>query len=338
MHFFLGCDVSKAKLDCCLINAQGQEVQTAIVPNDTTAITTYLLNTVGQLLSFDDELTVTVEATSIYHLTLCESAYVLGIPCMVYNPILTKQQLRSSIRSKKTDKTDALLIARIGLRGEGKAYTQDAYPLTKQYVRSYQKLSVLSSAFTLHAKHLDSQIDDGLPEAVQASFTAIQTSLDAAKQQLKLQLATSAESKPFHRLQTIPGIGPFVAASILGEIQDMTRFPTSKALIAYTGLDPRIRQSGTSLNRTGRLTKRGSSYLRRNIFIAAHVARRYDPAFQELYDKKRAEGKPYTVATIVVARKLLAVVRAVWLSGEDYSRERYTKLLVTNTGEKGEKA
>ena len=54
------------------------------------------------------------------------------------------------------------------------------------------------------------------------------------------------------------------------------------------------------------------------MFIAAYVAKRYDPYFRALYDKKRAEGKPYTVAVCVVARKLLAVVRAVWLSEEGY--------------------
>ncbi len=62
----------------------------------------------------------------------------------------------------------------------------------------------------------------------------------------------------------------------------------------------------------------GSSYLRRSLFIAASVARQYDPYFKALYDKKRGEGKSYTVATIAVARKLLLVVRSIWLSGEGY--------------------
>ena len=51
------------------------------------------------------------------------------------------------------------------------------------------------------------------------------------------------------------------------------------------------------------------------------VAGQFDPYFKQLYDKKRAEGKPYTVAICVVARKLLAVVRAVWLNGKDYQNK-----------------
>ncbi len=103
----------------------------------------------------------------------------------------------------------------------------------------------------------------------------------------------------------------------------MERFTTARALIAYAGLDPKIRQSGKVLNSTGRLTKRGSTYLRRSAFLAANIARRYDPGFQKLYDKKRAEGKPYTVAICVVARKLLTIVRAVWLSEHGYDVQRW---------------
>jgi transposase len=131
-------------------------------------------------------------------------------------------------------------------------------------------------------------------------------------------LAESAKGEVFTRLQTIPGIGPYIASSLIGEIQDITRFQTVKALTAYAGLDPKIRQSGHSLNSTGRLTKRGSSYLRRSAFLAANVARRYDPQFQALYDKKRAEGKTYKEANCAVARKLLKVIRSVWLNGRNY--------------------
>jgi hypothetical protein len=66
------------------------------------------------------------------------------------------------------------------------------------------------------------------------------------------------------------------------------------------------------------LTKRGSSYLRRSAFLAANVARRYAPQFKALYDKKRAEGKTYKEANCAVARKLLKVIRSVWLNGKDY--------------------
>ena len=59
--------------------------------------------------------------------------------------------------------------------------------------------------------------------------------------------------------------------------------------------------------------------MRHSMFIAANIAKRHDTYFKALYDKKRAEGKPYTVANCAVARKLLLVTRAVWMSGDAYS-------------------
>lgn len=59
----------------------------------------------------------------------------------------------------------------------------------------------------------------------------------------------------------------------------------AKQLIAHVGLDSEIRQSGHSLNSTGKLMKRRSSYLQRSLFIAASIARRYDPHFNALYEK-----------------------------------------------------
>jgi hypothetical protein len=206
----------------------------------------------------------------------------------------------------------------MGLRGEGRVYTHEPFPATKSHARSYQKLGMVDGAVSRHVTHLIALSGDNLSGTIQSVFTAIRDSITVARKTLYKELAVSAESLTFTRLQTIPGIGPFVAASLIGEIQSMERFHSAHSLVAYAGLDPKIRQSGKSLSSTGRLSKRGSSYLRRSIFIAANVARQHDPILKALYDKKRAEGKGYKVANIVVARKLLTIVRAVWLSGENY--------------------
>jgi len=159
---------------------------------------------------------------------------------------------------------------------------------------------------------------DVMTEQVVAVFQAVEKAITEARAVLYADLQSSADGDVFTRLQTIPGIGPFVASCLIGEIQDMVRFKRAKQLVAYVGLDPKIRQSGHTLNATGRLTKRGTPHARRAIFIAANVARRFDPYCKAYYEKKRSEGKSYTVATCAVARKLLLIVRAVWLSGGAY--------------------
>jgi len=316
MRYFLGCDVAKAKVDVSCIDSTGIELWADTIVNEASAIAALLLTVAGGYPK--DELVAVVESTGCYHQPVTEASYAVGVGCLVYNPIITKQQIKATVRGKKTDRTDATMIARLGLRGEGRLYTPEPYKSTKYHARSAQKLSVLANSFKRHHSHMVSLLEDELSHEAQQMMASIQGSIAAARKQLYKDMALSAEGEIFHRLQTIKGIGPYVAASIIGEIQDMARFKSAKALTAYAGLDPKVRQSGKTLNSTGRLTKRGSSYLRRSIFIAGSVARRYDPYLKALYDKKRAEGKSYTVATCAVARKLLAIVRAVWLSGQDY--------------------
>jgi transposase len=331
--YVLGFDVAKAKLDYSLVNGAGVEQLHGTVVNEAALVAALILGVQGCYVDEQHELTAVVEATGCYHYPLIEAAAALKLPCRTYNPLITKGGIKSSVRGKKTDRTDALLIARMGLRGEGRLHTPEPYVTTKHYARSCQKLSVLGSSFKQYKTHISELLDGELtPEALEV-LANIQKAITEARTQMYKDLAASAKGDIFTRLQTIPGVGPYIASSLIGEIQDISRFKTAHCLTAYAGLDPRVRQSGHSLNSTGRLTKRGSSHLRRSIFIAASVARRYDPCFKTLYDRKRAEGKPYTVAVVVVARKLLSVVRAIWLSEQDYDVSQWPEANKTEKNE-----
>jgi transposase len=314
--YYLGCDVAKAKIDVSFVNAQGVEQWADVIANEPAAIAAYLLTLTGHYPG--SAVQCVVEATSTYHYALQEVAHGLGLPCRVYNPLITKSGIKSTVRGKKTDRTDALVIARMGLRGEGRLYMPEPYVRTEHYARGCQKLSILGGSFRQYKAHFTELLDGEMTPEVTKLLQGIQQAINEARAQIYKDLAASAKGPVFTRLQTIPGVGPYIASSLIGEIQDITRFGAVKTLTAYAGLDPKVKQSGKSLNATGRLTKRGSSYLRRSLFIAANIARRHDPQFKALYDKKRAEGKTYKEAICVVARKLLKVVRSVWLSGEDY--------------------
>jgi transposase len=286
------------------------------VPNTVVELAELLLAVNGNYP--DEHIRCVVESTSTYHYALLEACQAIGLQCVVYNAILTRQQINGSVRGKKTDRSDAFLVARVGWSGGGRVHVPEQQLATKHFARGCHKLSILSSSFAQYKQHFTELLDGELSDAAKELLVGIQQAIKEARAQLYKDLAASAQGETFRLLQTIPGVGPYIAASLIGEIQDVVRFPKAKHLIAYAGLDTKIRQSGTALNGTGRLTKRGSSYLRRSLFIAANVARQHDPQFRALYDKKRAEGRTYKEANIVVARKLLQVVRSVWLSGKTY--------------------
>lgn len=118
-------------------------------------------------------------------------------------------------------------------------------------------------------------------------------------------------SKLGTNIKTIPGVGSVIGAVILGEIGDIERFDNPSKLVAYAGLDASVSQSGEYEASSGKLSKRGSPYLRKALYMAAQRAEFCDPVFHAYYEKKRSEGKHHLVATNAVARKLCHTIYAI---------------------------
>ncbi len=106
---------------------------------------------------------------------------------------------------------------------------------------------------------------------------------------------------------SIPGISYLTAASILAEIDNIDRFSNYRFLIAYAGLDNSVYQSGNSLH-LGRISKRGSIYLRTALFKASVSITHHSKLFASYYFKKKLDGKHRTLALICVSRKLLRII------------------------------
>ena len=120
-------------------------------------------------------------------------------------------------------------------------------------------------------------------------------------------------------ITTIPGIGDVTAAAILGEIGDISRFSNASKLAAYAGIDASVRQSGEYRSSHNKMSKRGSPYLRKALFLAAKNVAAYDPVFSAFYQKKRAEGKHHLTAIGAVARKLCNTIFAILKYNKPYT-------------------
>lgn len=120
-------------------------------------------------------------------------------------------------------------------------------------------------------------------------------------------------------ITTITGIGSVLGASIVSEIGNISRFERANQLVAYAGLDTRIKQSGDFSATNTKLSKRGSPYLRRSIWLAATVAAFNDPALSIYYQGLRARGKAHGTAIGAVARKLTNIIFAVLRDQKPYT-------------------
>lgn len=119
-------------------------------------------------------------------------------------------------------------------------------------------------------------------------------------------------------ITTIPGLGFRMAAMILAEVGDFTRFDSPDKLLAYAGMSPSTYQSGQLKNCYPHMEKRGSRYLRYALYNATKYVCHWDPTFSAYLAKKRAEGKHYNVAISHAAKKLVRLIFALEKSRTPY--------------------
>ncbi|MEJ2871990.1 transposase, partial [Actinomycetospora sp. OC33-EN08] len=114
-----------------------------------------------------------------------------------------------------------------------------------------------------------------------------------------------------------PGIAQVGAAVVLGRVGDPSRFASLAAVRAYTGLVPKVSQSGATDRHDGP-TKAGDHVLRAALFLAADHARRVDPTLATRYAALRAKDKHHNSALCTLAAVLITRIAACWRSGTPY--------------------
>ncbi len=109
------------------------------------------------------------------------------------------------------------------------------------------------------------------------------------------------------------GVGPSLGPQLMAEIGDVRRFKSKKSLVAFAGIDAPPYQSGTLSIHSRSISKRGSSALRRTLFLimsAILIGSPVDEPVYQFLDKKRSEGKPYKVYMMASANKFLRIYYA----------------------------
>jgi transposase len=124
---------------------------------------------------------------------------------------------------------------------------------------------------------------------------------------------------PDDPLTSIPGLGPVCSSAIRGWWGDATQFPTAKAAVAHTGLNPSMWSSGLTESPSRRITKQGPAELRLALYQAANVARRRDPQIAAHYRRLMVErGHNHISANTAIARKLACRAWAIATTGRSY--------------------
>ena len=164
-----------------------------------------------------------------------------------------------------------------------------------------------------------------------AQFERLTASIDDLDQTLQALLPPAdPEGGPSDAtlLQTLPGVGPYTAGTLLGELGSLTRFTDARALVAYVGFYPVIKESGEHAT-TPFLSPAGSRIARHALYLAAVNAVRRSTEWRRFYQRKLAQGKKPKQALIAVAVKWLHTAYAMLKHRAPYDPSRLVATLAT---------
>lgn len=262
---------------------------------------------------------IAVESTAKLHLPLVHAALAAGHRIYVLNPRDLAHYAQALGRRAKTDRLDALLIARY-LEREHKELHPYQLPSALQtqldeLIQRRHKLVVSRQAQRQSFADMSCKLRSAA-RLVRAYDAAI-AEIDERLQQLAAQDETLCSASK--RLRTIVGFGPLLAVSMAHAI---TRLPfnSADAFIAYSGLDPRPRDSGKLRGRRY-LSKRGPAELRRLLYTVAMSASN-SRLWRPIYQRFLARGLATTQALVAIARKLARIAFSILKHNVDFRPER----------------
>jgi transposase len=313
----VGIDIAKAKFDVAVL-APGLPVRHKTLPNTPEGFQEMLSWLEATLFCFEPAFCM--EATGRYGEDLAYFLHDAGYVVSVVNPSCVKNYARSKLRRTKTDKVDSALIAEYCLKESPAPWT----PLpqeTRQLQQLNRELEHIKSLLAEEKSRLKSgSHTQPVRECMESRACFFEAQIALLETEINSLIESSKTFKRQKRLLlSIPGIGNTTANSLLAEIPDISKFKTAKQLVAFAGLVPREQSSGTLQGKT-RMSKIGSSRLRKTLYMPAVSAKRYNPVIIALCSRIEQSGKSKMVAIGASMRKLVHIIFGVLKSGKVFNK------------------
>ncbi|MDO8688454.1 MAG: IS110 family transposase [Dehalococcoidia bacterium] len=323
----LGIDVSAVSLSVKCKNHRGQD-RSATFDNDAAGHR----KLIAWATQRGAQARVCLEATGIYSLDL---ALALSrhpqTEVMVVNPRAIKAFAGALMQRAKTDAVDAGVILTFLERMPFQPWQpppEEVLQLQALTRRIAQlKVIVTQESNRLHADQHRQTLGRQISQDLQFHLRYLERRIEHLEDQaLQLIQGHPQLQEKFTRLTSVTGIATTSALNLLAELLVLPDDLQPEQWVAQAGLDPRPRESGTSVHKPRFISKAGNKYLRAALYMPALVALQHQPNVKAFYQKLVRAGKKKMQALVAVMRKLLRCLWGMLKHQQDFDGNKFYRL------------
>lgn len=306
---FIGIDVSKVRLDIAFLTDDGSFTSppaVSAVSNDEAGVAS-LVERISALPV--PPTLIVVEATGRYQALGVAAMALAGLPIALVNPRQARDFARAAGLLAKTDKIDARTLARFA-----QVMRPPQRPLpNEQTERLRELIERRRQVIGMITQEKNRQGQPGISWPMQQKLADHITFLQSSLSDIDKELRELIEKSPLHiekaeLLQSVPGVGPAVTATLLAALPELGTLDRRK-IAALVGVAPFARDSGAM--RGKRMISGGRALVRAALYMATLAAVRFNPILTAHYKQLLSRGKEKKVALIACMHKLLTILNAI---------------------------
>jgi transposase len=267
-----------------------------------------------------NDLHACLEATGFYGEALAEFLFERKYSVSIVNPLCIKHYAQSRLKRHKTDKIDSVLIAEYC-----KIHKPALWKMPSADLKKLRELSRCLEDLKVQLGQVNNHLERKLKSSkiVTTTWTELKTKIENQIKKIYVEIDNLFKSNEdlgtkCKNLKTIPGIGKKTAITLLAEIPDIDSFKNSRQLVAFAGLVPSQKFSGSSVKGRSKLSKMGSLHLRKALFFPAIVARKFNSIIKDFCKRLEQKRKHSFVIIGAAMHKLLSIVFAVLKNNTEF--------------------
>ncbi|HEY4832927.1 MAG TPA: IS110 family transposase [Waddliaceae bacterium] len=277
-----------------------------------------------------------MEATGVYHEKLAYYLSDQGQEVSIVLPNKISNYFRTLEVKTITDKTASQAICQFGLERKLEAWKKPKkiFKDLKQLTRERDQLIAERTALKnqLHAEKAEAFPNDS---SIKRVIKRIQLN-DKQELEIKAEIAAIVKQdlelvEKINTITTIPGVGKLTAVIVLAETNGFELIKNKKQLVSYSGLDVRLKDSGTSVKSKPKISKKGNRHLRKAMYMPALAAMRFNDQHKALFVRLVSKHGIKMKAAVAVQRKILELIYTIYKTDKAFDKNYTITNIQTET-------